>query len=91
MRGTPTFRARESENEARRAAAAEKWETARAAAEAARRRRGEEADAMRTTAGGKMAELQGRVASFRNRQKVILAITFSDSTTATFVLFFPED
>lgn len=64
-------RARESENEAKKAAAAERWAAARAAVEEARRRRDEETDAMRTTAGSKIAELEDRVASFRDRQKVI--------------------
>lgn len=76
-------RARESENEAKRAAAAERWATMRAAAEEVRRRRDEEADAMKMTAGGKMAELEGRVASFRNRQKVILV--FHSTATTVFV------
>lgn len=63
-------RARKAESEAKKAAAAERWATARAAAKEARRRRDEETEAMRAAAGGKMAELEGRATSFRSRQKV---------------------
>lgn len=64
-------RAREQDSEKRKAAAAEKWATTRAAAEEARRRREEEVSSMRDAAGGKIAELESRAASFRQRQKVV--------------------
>lgn len=63
-------RARESEQEAKKKAAAERWAAARSAAEKALRRRGRESDEMRETAGGRIAELERRAASFRQRQKV---------------------
>lgn len=76
------YRTRESENEAKKAAAAERSAAARAAVEEARRRRDEEANAMRATAGGKMAELEGRAASFRDRQKVMLVFRSTPSNCA---------
>lgn len=67
---TKKIRARESEKEAKKAAAAERAAAAHAAVEETRRRRDEDMNAMRETAGGKMAELEDRAAAFRNRQKV---------------------
>lgn len=63
-------RARESGKEAKKTAAAEKAAAAHAAVEETRRRRDEDMNAMRETAGGKMAELEDQAAAFRNRQKV---------------------
>ncbi|CAN0004262.1 unnamed protein product [Ectocarpus sp. 6 AP-2014] len=64
-------RARESEHEARKVAAAERWAAARAGVEEARRRRDAEAKTLREKAGGRIAALEDRVASFRIRQKEI--------------------